>query len=140
MLGRRIDDPDGMEGPPGGVEGLGLLDVETRLTSAKTLERTGGTALGQPFSGYEMHVGRTDGPDCSRPFAMLEGGRPDGASSRDGMVMGTYVHGLFASTALRAALLARLGHEATSGDSQASVADARAIGRASCGERGCRCE
>src|SRR3546814_5695030 len=93
MLGRRIDDPDGMEGPPGGVEGLGLLDVETRLTSAKTLERTGGTALGQPFSGYEMHVGRTDGPDCSRPFAMLEGGRPDGASSRDGMVMGTYVHG-----------------------------------------------
>ncbi|APL96251.1 cobyric acid synthase [Sphingobium indicum] len=124
MLGRRIDDPDGMEGPPGGVEGLGLLDVETRLTSAKTLERTGGTALGQPFSGYEMHVGRTDGPDCSRPFAMLEGGRPDGASSRDGMVMGTYVHGLFASTALRAALLARLGHEATSGDYQASVDDA----------------
>ncbi|EQB04866.1 cobyric acid synthase [Sphingobium sp. HDIP04] len=124
MLGRRIDDPDGMEGPPGGVEGLGLLDVETRLTSAKTLERTGGTAFGQPFSGYEMHVGRTDGPDCSRPFALLEGGRRDGASSRDGMVMGTYVHGLFASTALRAALLARLGHEATSGDYQASVDDA----------------
>ncbi|BAI96598.1 cobyric acid synthase [Sphingobium sp. TA15] len=124
MLGRRIDDPDGMEGPPGGVEGLGLLDVETRLTSAKTLERTGGTAFGQPFSGYEMHVGRTDGPDCSRPFALLEGGRPDGASSRDGMVMGTYVHGLFASTTLRAALLARLGHEATSGDYQASVDDA----------------
>ncbi|KXU31008.1 cobyric acid synthase CobQ [Sphingobium sp. 22B] len=124
MLGRRIDDPDGIEGPPGGIEGLGLLDVKTRLTQVKTLERTAGTAMGQAFSGYEMHVGRTDGADCARPFAMLEGGRPDGASSGDGTVMGTYVHGLFASTALRAAFLSRLGHEAASEDYQASVHEA----------------
>ncbi|KEQ53500.1 cobyric acid synthase [Sphingobium chlorophenolicum] len=124
MLGRRIDDPDGIEGPPGGVDGLGLLDVETRLTPVKTLERTNGTALGQAFSGYEMHVGVTHGPDCARPFAIMEAGRPDGGSSKDGTVMGTYIHGLFASTGLRAAFLARLGHESASGDYQASVNDA----------------
>ena len=124
MLGRRIEDPDGIEGSPCSVEGLGLLNVETRLTAIKILERTNGIALGQAFSGYEMHVGRTDGPDCLRPFALLEGDRPDGASNGDGTVMGSYVHGLFASTALRSAFLARLGHKAASGDYQASVNDA----------------
>jgi len=124
MLGRRIEDPDGIEGSPGSVEGLGLLNVETRLTAIKILERTNGVALGQAFSGYEMHVGRTDGPDCLRPFALLEGDRPDGASNGDGTVMGSYIHGLFASTALRSAFLARLGHKAASGDYQASVNDA----------------
>ncbi|WP_327754716.1 cobyric acid synthase [Sphingobium sp. SJ10-10] len=124
MLGRRIDDPDGIEGPPGSVDGLGLLDVETRLTPVKTLERTSGTALGQAFSGYEMHVGMTDGPDCAQPFAIVEAGRPDGGSSKDGTVMGTYIHGLFASTGLRAAFLARLGHESALGDYQMSVNDA----------------
>ena len=124
MLGRRIEDPDGIEGSPGSVEGLGLLNVETRLTAIKILERTNGIALGQAFSGYEMHVGRTDGPDCLRPFALLEGDRPDGASNDDGTVMGSYIHGLFASTALRSAFLARLGHKAASGDYQASVNDA----------------
>ena len=124
MLGSRIEDPDGIEGSPGSVEGLGLLNVETRLTAIKILERTNGIALGQAFSGYEMHVGCTDGPDCLRPFALLEGDRPDGASNGDGTVMGSYVHGLFASTALRSAFLARLGHNAASGDYQASVNDA----------------
>ncbi len=124
MLGSRIEDPDGIEGSPGSVEGLGLLNVETRLTAIKILERTNGIALGQAFSGYEMHVGRTDGPDCLRPFALLEGDRPDGASNGDGTVMGSYVHGLFASTPLRSAFLARLGHNAASGDYQASVNDA----------------
>ncbi|UZW56255.1 cobyric acid synthase [Sphingobium sp. JS3065] len=124
MLGRRIDDPDGIEGPPGCVDGLGLLDVETRLTPVKTLERTSGTALGQAFSGYEMHVGVTSGPDCARPFAIMEAGRPDGASSKDGTVMGTYIHGLFASTGLRSAYLERLGHESALGDYQVSVNEA----------------
>ncbi|WP_313806485.1 cobyric acid synthase [Sphingobium sp.] len=124
MLGRSISDPDGIEGAPGCVNGLGLLDVETRLTPIKTLERTTGTALGQAFSGYEMHVGMTEGTDCARPFAMMERDRPDGGSSQDGLVMGTYVHGLFASTALRAAFLARLGHRSALGDYQASVNEA----------------
>ncbi|WP_372422765.1 cobyric acid synthase [Salinarimonas chemoclinalis] len=112
MLGRSIADPDGIEGPPGRVvPGLGLLDLETRLTGVKTLEAVSGTALadGAPFSGYEMHVGETTGPDAVRPFAHLADGRPDGAVSRDGRVVGTYVHGLFADDAQRAAWLDRLG-------------------------------
>ena len=37
MLGRRVADPEGIEGPAGAVDGLGLLDVETTLTGEKTL-------------------------------------------------------------------------------------------------------
>ncbi|WP_242122664.1 cobyric acid synthase [Sphingobium sp. Sx8-8] len=124
MLGRRIADPDGIEGPPGSVEGLGLLDVETRLTAVKRLEQTGGHALGEAFTGYEMHVGVTHGTDCQRPFSLVDGGRADGATNGDGTVVGTYVHGLFASSGLRAALLARLGGQSALGDYQASVNDA----------------
>src|SRR3546814_12247539 len=47
MLGSRVDDPDGMEGPPGGGEGVCLLDVEKRLTAAKQWETAGGLEVGQ---------------------------------------------------------------------------------------------
>ena len=43
MLGRSVADPDGIEGPPGTVEGLGLLDVETTLSDDKRLEPVRGT-------------------------------------------------------------------------------------------------
>ena len=59
-------------------------------------------------------MGATDGPDCARPFATLADGRPDGARSPDGLVQGTYVHGLFADDAQRSAWLARLGGAASS--------------------------
>ncbi|HKX36978.1 MAG TPA: cobyric acid synthase, partial [Rhizorhapis sp.] len=88
MLGRRIVDPDGLEGPAEEIEGLGLLDVETRLTRSKALRDVRGSAWGKAFTGYEMHMGVTSGPDCDRPFALLEGARPDGATSADGTVMG----------------------------------------------------
>ena len=76
MLGKRVADPQGTEGPPGTVDGLGLLDVETVLTAEKTLERIEGENVlnGAPFAGYEMHVGRTtgrtaQGPCCASPTA-----------------------------------------------------------------------
>ncbi|WP_030540613.1 cobyric acid synthase [Sphingobium sp. DC-2] len=124
MLGRLIADPDGMEGPPGSVEGLGLLDMETRLTGSKALERVEGIAFGQSFSGYEMHVGTSAGPGCARPFAMLDGVRSDGAISADGLIWGTYVHGLFASTGLRAAVMDRLGSGSSFVDYAVSIEDA----------------
>ncbi len=107
MLGRVIRDPSGSDGAAGEVAGLGLLDVETAMAADKRLERIGGTALGQPVTGYEIHMGRTFGPDCARPFAHIPG--PDGAHSADGRVAGTYLHGLFSDDAFRAAWLARLG-------------------------------
>ncbi|ETI61576.1 cobyric acid synthase [Sphingobium sp. C100] len=123
MLGRTIRDPEGIEGPPAAVDGLGLLDVETVLSNAKTLDAVRGRALEADFRGYEMHMGRTNGPDCARPFALL-GERPDGAISRDGRVMGSYVHGLFASTGLRDALLRGLGGQSAGEDYDRSVEDA----------------
>jgi adenosylcobyric acid synthase len=110
MLGRRVADPDGIEGPPGIVPGLGLLDAETTLAPHKRLEPVSGeTHDGAPFAGYEMHMGITTGPDCARPFAKLADGTPEGAMSADGRVFGTYVHGLFSDDRQRAAWLARLG-------------------------------
>jgi adenosylcobyric acid synthase len=112
MLGRVIRDPLGMEGARGEAAGLGLLDVETTLTGAKTLVDVSGRACGfdeAPFHGYEMHVGETSGPDCARPLLRFSDGREDGAVSRDGRVRGAYVHGLFADDRLRATLLATLG-------------------------------
>ena len=113
MLGRRISDPNGVEGAPRTADGLGLLDIETEFGREKTLERVSGTLAhsGAPFGGYEMHVGRTIGPDTSRPMLTLADGRSDGATSPDGRVAGCYVHGLFASDAARKAFLASLGTE-----------------------------
>jgi len=108
MLGQSVADPDGIEGPPAIVAGLGLLDVSTTLVPHKRLEAVCGTTCdGAPFAGYEMHIGVTDGSDCARPFARLDDGAADGAVSTDGRVIGTYVHGLFADDRQRAAWLAR---------------------------------
>ena len=115
MLGQRVADPEGMEGSPGAVAGLGLIDVETVLTGEKTLERVEGENVlnGAPFAGYEMHVGRTTGPDCERPLLRFADGRFDGAVAPGGRVMGAYVHGLFADDRHRAAFLAALGADSS---------------------------
>jgi adenosylcobyric acid synthase len=109
MLGRVVRDPAGIEGPAGVAEGLGLLDIETVLSNEKRLEPARGDADGVPFSGYEMHMGVTTGPDCARPFARLSGGTLEGARSADGRVIGTYIHGLFGDDRQRSAWLTRLG-------------------------------
>jgi adenosylcobyric acid synthase len=110
MLGRTIADPQGLEGPPGTVPGLGLLAVDTELTPDKTTVSVTGrhVATGEAVHGYEIHLGRTEGADGVRPFLELEG-RPDGARSADGRIAGTYVHGLFAADGFRRAFLAGLG-------------------------------
>jgi adenosylcobyric acid synthase len=111
MLGRSIDDPQGIEGPRGRVDGLDLIDVETVLTGEKRLaEITGKTVAEEiPFRGYEMHVGITAGPDTQHPVLRFEDGRLDGAASADGRVAGAYVHGLFADDRQRKAFVASLG-------------------------------
>ncbi|HIJ38494.1 MAG TPA: cobyric acid synthase [Rhodospirillaceae bacterium] len=107
MLGSTVADPQGVEGPPGSAPGLGLLQVATVMSGEKVLCQTEGQCCGHPVSGYEMHMGRTEGPDCNQPFLTLNG-RPDGAISADGLVMGGYLHGLFAADAFRQAFLAQL--------------------------------
>jgi adenosylcobyric acid synthase len=123
MLGRRIDDPDGVEGRPGAVEGLGLLDVETVLTGDKRVTEAAGASAEDsvPFRGYEIHLGRTTGPDAARPLLRHADGRPDGAVSPDGRVCGTYLHGLFSDDRQRAAWIARLGGAPSAFDYEATV-------------------
>lgn len=123
MLGRSIADPLGIEGAPSTVDGLGLLDVTTVLEGGKRLEDVAGRLLpeGAAMRGYEMHIGRTTGPDHdARPLIDL-GGRHDGAVSPSGRIWGTYVHGLLADGAARAALLARLGGRSDGHDHDATV-------------------
>lgn len=110
MLGRRVADPEGIEGPAGETEGLGLLDVETVMTPDKRLARVSAVhqASGLSVSGYEIHIGRTEGADCARPFAHVDG-RAEGAIRADGRVVGSYLHGLFSSDAFRAAYLKQIG-------------------------------
>ena len=110
MLGRSVADPQGIEGEPGVTAGLGLLAVDTVMHPDKRLARVQAThaASGLAVSGYEIHIGVTDGPDRARPFAHVDG-RPEGARSADGRVEGSYLHGLFAADAFRAAWLQTLG-------------------------------
>ncbi len=113
MLGRWIDDPLGLEGPPGRVAGLGLLDFDTVLAAHKIVGPASGATVadGIPVQGYEIHAGRSQGPALARPLLRLEGagaadGRLDGAISADGLAAGCYLHGLFASDAFRRHFLA----------------------------------
>ena len=124
MLGRTVADPEGIEGPAGTTPGLGLLDVETVMTPDKRLTRTRATHAGTGLAveGYEIHIGRTDGPDRARPFALIDG-QPEGAISASGRVTGSYLHGLFGADDFRAAFLQGLGVQA-SGRSHAGGVEA----------------
>jgi adenosylcobyric acid synthase len=110
MLGLSVGDPDGIEGSCTHIDGLGLLNISTIIRGVKSLVKVTGqdAQSGIPVSGFEMHIGKTTGPDTHQPWLILEEGRPDGARSKDGRVLGSYVHGLFAEDAFRAAFLSDL--------------------------------
>jgi adenosylcobyric acid synthase len=114
MLGQHIADPQGIEGAPGTVDGLGHLNVETIMAPIKHLSLKEGIhpASGTALSGYEIHIGETSGTDTQRPWLNFEG-RAEGAASKNGLVQGCYMHGLFSSDAFRAAFLAEIGVRST---------------------------
>jgi adenosylcobyric acid synthase len=117
MLGDTLDDSLGVDGVPGRVRGLGLLSVATRFGATKRTTPAAGLTLTEsflggaevPVSGYELHIGTTRRRGTA-PFARLSrqpSGETlvDGAVSADGLVVGTYLHGLFASEEVRRHLL-----------------------------------
>ena len=118
-LGRRIDDPGGVEGG-GTAAGLGLLPIVTVLRGEKTVARAAGeldsaTLFGRPLAtraiaGYEIHVGETTYAAGARRFARIRrepsGASDDGAVSADERVVGTYLHGAFAADGFRHAFVA----------------------------------
>ncbi|MDX8537116.1 cobyric acid synthase [Mesorhizobium abyssinicae] len=122
MLGRKVSDPAGIEGGATEAEGLGLLDIETLMEPEKTVRNVSARSVqfDLPLEGYEIHLGRTVGPDLARPSAIING-IDDGAISADGKVVGTYLHGLFSADAFRARFLESLGVKGGGIDYRADV-------------------
>ncbi len=110
MLGHSISDPMGIEGPAGETSGLGYLDIKTVMAPQKQLTKVTAKHLssGTTTQGYEIHIGHSSGPDMTRPLFSITG-QPEGAQSADGLVSGTYLHGIFAADSFRKAWLADLG-------------------------------
>jgi adenosylcobyric acid synthase len=126
MLGRAIHDPDGVESAVVTAPGLDLLPIETLFAAPKRTARVRGcldcdrgpfaAGVGHEVDGYEIHAGRTRvlDPADSRPILRLTArlgqvvDEPDGAVSGDGLVCGTYLHGLFENEIVRQTLLAWL--------------------------------
>lgn len=108
MLGKTIDDPQGVEGTAGISQGLGLLDIATVLTREKQLEQVQGMCAfadtDAAVSGYEIHMGLSDGTARSSP-AFVIAGRPEGARSADDQILGSYLHGMFDTPSACSALL-----------------------------------
>lgn len=99
MLGQWLHDPEGIEGLPTSMQGLGYLETETTLEKIKQLKNTQGELLLSEqkivkVEGYEIHAGITQGPALERPLLRLKSG-PDGAISEDNQIAGCYLHGLF---------------------------------------------
>jgi adenosylcobyric acid synthase len=108
MVGDRIDDPDGVEGPPGTDKGLGWLPVTTRFRGDKVLDRPSGTAAsgpgsGHPVTGYRIHHGRVAPNGGADTWLATGDGCPLGWHA--GAVAGTTLHGLFEADAFRAGVL-----------------------------------
>lgn len=109
MLGKGLEDPDGVEGHAEIMEGLGLLDIKTVMRSDKHLKRTGAVIDMYPVikggvnvSGYEIHMGETfyDGEMKDKPINP-DAGPEFGSMDSSGMVWGTYLHGIFDNDSFR---------------------------------------
>lgn len=107
MLGKIVVDPEGVEGKAGKQPGLGYLDVTTTMQPYKEVGLTSADCsdLDCKTKGYEIHIGKTEGPDTERPY-LKSGDRPLGATSLDGKIIGVYLHGLFSDDHFRMKYLA----------------------------------
>lgn len=103
MLGAELLDPEGVECVVRRAQGLGLLQMTTRFETEKKTVRVLARCIdnGHELAGYEIHMGQTNGPATSCPvFRVFEEmghsvERFDGSKSADGLVWGTYLHGIF---------------------------------------------
>ena len=120
MMGRELDDPEGLEGGPTRAAGLGVFDLSTTFTRERIDEtvRATGSGLGlleagETVSGFELHGGRsTLAGDAAVPlFREAVKGEPScplGIATRDYAAIGTYLHGVLADPLFRKRLLEHL--------------------------------
>ena len=120
MLGARLLDPEGVESARVEARGLGLLHTSTIFLRHKSTHQVKGSVVegrgllsgcqGAEVAAYEIHMGVTAGEGLSQPFVMetRSGGRvdlPDGTLDGEGLILGTYLHGLFHNRAVRRSIL-----------------------------------
>ncbi|NLI12678.1 cobyric acid synthase [Pelotomaculum propionicicum] len=124
MLGRELNDPDHTESEIPRIEGLGLLDISTTFYSEKITSQVEAEVVGEGhllngargcrITGYEIHMGRTELAAGTNPAFRVnkssgrEVSAPDGAVSGDGLVFGTYIHGIFDEDQFRRCLINNL--------------------------------
>lgn len=123
MLGTVIRDPDQIESTNELTAGMGLLPVATSFRAVKSTHQIKARASAgfgllakaedATISGYEIHMGHTDGNSTTRPFLIEQRSQEfcsdgDGSLSADGNVMGSYIHGLFHNDTFRRAILQEL--------------------------------
>ncbi|MBR9727945.1 cobyric acid synthase [Shewanella intestini] len=110
MLGKMINDPDGIEGEAGSSEGLGYLDMTTTLQPQKTLQQASGQLQINhqtvPVRGYEIHAGISQVNE-TQPITLNE--QADGALTEQ--VFGSYLHGIFDEPQACNALLNWAGYQ-----------------------------
>lgn len=109
ILGKEVIDPNYFEGNIKKIRGLGLLDIITIMKKKKKTIRVSACHVesGLNFDGFEIHLGETKGPDCENPFSSVNG-RNEGAISKNGLVMGSYIHGMFKNDLFRSYFLKKV--------------------------------
>ena len=110
MLGDSLEDSAGIESAPNTMmKALGMLAVATRLVPEKTLKRIDGRHLpsGLNLYGYEIHHGRTENGNL-QPIIEAYDRSVIGLASPDGLIWGTYLHGLFDADVFRRWFIDRL--------------------------------
>lgn len=121
MLGQAILDPEHTESELESIEGLGLLNTRTTFAADKVTHQVnlgcqgtgflGVSFIGENMQGYEIHMGLTDFLTPVRHAFTITSrsgqavNHQDGVISGDGLIMGTYVHGIFDNDAYRRAIL-----------------------------------
>jgi len=111
MLGQEIGDPHGLESQGRTVRAMGLLPVVTELALEKTLGRVNARYLPEDaaLTGYEIHHGLTRPEDSSvSPVVVREDGQVLGYGLKEGLVWGSYLHGLFDADLFRRVFVDRL--------------------------------
>ncbi len=121
MLGREIRDPYRVESEKTSIEGLGLVKATTVMekekrtvkTEVRALQSEGFFRKGEIYTGYEIHMGKTEVADVHKPLFQFSGSEGfDGAIAENGTVFGTYLHGLFDNDELRRDLIQFFGGKA----------------------------
>ena len=92
MLGQTVNDPDGIEGSINSLPGLGLLPINTTMTTEKTTKQVTFEFNGQACQGYEIHQGVSN---------------TDEAILQTDHCIGTYIHGFLDNAPVIEHLLSR---------------------------------